>query len=188
MKSLACTAVLAVAVTIGFTSCSGSGSGTAEAKVPDSAPSAGATPSDPTDAIQRYVAGEDNGFGDLQGDPMKTSSGDYTYYTTTDPIPGSANCVVYVVKSAQDHFARCDFASTNLSDAKSVYQTWLKNLQSAEPYWHTVTVDPLPNDDAAASVFTDNREDHGIYVELSKAGKTGYRVSTTDAKMSALRS
>lgn len=147
-----------------------------------------AASADPADAIGRYVTGEDNNFADLQGDPMKTSSPGYAYFGSTEPIPGTANCVVYVFKQTNQHFAHCDLNATSLPKATVAYQTWLGNIKDAEPYWHTIQVQPLPNGDVSATMFADTGEAHGIYLSVSKVDGAGYRVSATFAKMDALKS
>jgi len=185
VRLLCFTAALCIAsLTAACSSASSPGSDSS----PDGA-KAGATASpDPSDAIQRYVTGEDNDFADLQGDPMHSSSPSYAYYGSTQPIPGTANCVVYVFKQSSSHFAHCDLAATTLAAAKTAYQTWLSNVKDAEPYWHAIEVQPLPAGDVAATMYADNREEHGIYVSVSKVGASSYRVSTTFAKMAALKS
>ncbi|MBV8333397.1 MAG: hypothetical protein JO192_11710, partial [Candidatus Eremiobacteraeota bacterium] len=174
-----------VALGIPLTGCSATSSAASSS---DGTSQPSGASADPSDAIQRYVTGEDNDFADLQGDPMHSSSPGYAYFGSTQPIPGTANCVVYVFKQSGSHFAHCDLAATTLAAAKTTYQTWLSNVKDAEPYWHAIEVQPLPAGDVAATMYADNREEHGIYVSVSKVGTSSYRVSATFAKMAALKS
>jgi len=175
--------LLAAAISLGFAGCT---SNAPASKGDQSAMSLSSQ--DQSSAIARYVAGEDNDFGDLQGDPVARSSGDYSYYETTFPIPGSSECDVYVEKKANDHFGDCDFNVTSLADAKTLYKTWVANVQSTEPSWKSIEVDPLPPDTLMAVLLSDTQEVHGCYVSLAKNDGKGYRVSTTFAKVSALKS
>ena len=173
--------VLFVLAALALAACGGN-SGTGTAATND--PAATAT-SDPTDGIQRYVAGEDNNFADLQGDPTKSSSA-YSYYATTLPLPGSANCLVYVYKTAEQHFLTCTFSANSLNDARTLFRDWVANVKSAEPYWHSIEVSPLPQGDVTATLLADTREQHAIFLTVVKSGQQ-YRVTTTFGKMDELR-
>lgn len=186
MKRLLCIAWTAVAL-FGFTACSNATSNKIEKIAQNAAQPAGPSP-DPTSVIQRYVAAEDNDFGDLQGDPVNRSSGDYDYFGATQSIPGASNCVVYIYKKSNDHFANCDFNAANLAKAKALYQAWMNNVQSAEPYWKTIEVTSLPNGDVAATLFSDSKEQHGVYVSIAKDAQNRYRITMLFAKMATLRS
>ena len=161
------------------TGCSGSPSS-------QSAAVRAARSADPSDVLQRYVAAEDNDFADLQGDPTGQSRG-YHYYTVTQSVPAMKNCVVYTYESTKTSYASCDVDTKGLPSGKALYQTWQSDVQSAEPYWHAIAVQPLPSGDVAATMYADGKEQHAILLSLVKGSGATYRVTLTLAKMAALR-
>jgi hypothetical protein len=46
----------------------------------------------------------------------------------------------------------------------------------------------LPKGDVAATIFTDPQRVHGVYVDIFGDAYSGYRVTTTFAKMAVLQS
>jgi hypothetical protein len=150
---------------------------------------AGATSSssDSRGAITRYVAAEDNDFADLRG-TLQRSNSTTAYYSSRQTMPGSSGCVVYVDAGLDDHFGGCRFDAADLHAATTLYHRWLANVQAALPQWKSFDVRRLPKGDVAATIFTDAGEIHGVYVDIFGDAESGYRVTTTFAKMSVLRS
>jgi len=152
---------------------------------------AGASPpsnaNDPSHVIDRLVIGEDTDFAGVQGDLTK-ESGQYAYYRSTTPLPGASSCSVYVYKPSNDRFATCEFDARNRGAANALYQKWLSNIRIAEPYWKELQVSPLPSGAVDATLFTDDKQIDGIYVNVAKSSGSRYRITITFAKMAALKS
>jgi hypothetical protein len=139
------------------------------------------------DAIARYVAGEDNDFADLRG-AFKVSNETSRYYASRQTLPGSSACVVYDYAIAKNHLGGCRFEAGDLHAATVLYHEWLVKIQSALPHWQSMDVRNLPKGDVAATIFTDPQRVHGVYVDIFGDAYSGYRVTTTFAKMAVLQS
>ncbi|HTX60465.1 MAG TPA: hypothetical protein VMH02_12425 [Verrucomicrobiae bacterium] len=137
------------------------------------------------DAVHKYVAGEDNNFADLQGDPTGAQSDTFTYYQSSVQIPGASACVVYAVKKTGDRFGTCDFDAATEDDAKALFQTWLDNIKAAEPGWSVLQI--TNGQHLAQLLIEDPQKVHGIYLyaEKSDDGKS-YRITTTFGTIAAI--
>jgi hypothetical protein len=55
-------------------------------------------------------------------------------------------------------------------------------------HWRSIDLKRLPNGDVTGTVFSDSSQLHEVYVDIFSDPQSGYRVDTTFAEMSALRS
>lgn len=135
-------------------------------------------------AVHAYVAGEENGFAKMQGDPTGAADDSFVYYSALLDLPGASACAVYAVKSNGDRFATCDFDAATEAEAQTLWDTWRKYIDLAEPGWKTLRV---KNPSHIAQVIVEDPQGvRGVYIYVSKKSSGRYELTTTFGTVAAI--